>query len=151
MICWRRLLAFVAGAVLVCSALSVAQVDQKMREPGKVIVSIYRVAPGRHLDFLKWEAAREAVDKEAGLTLAQWYVHTNGDSWDFVSVSPERTDAEDKKVEELAKKKGLKTAFAASLEFRSSEVWEWYNDLDRNQRLVLVLDKLKRLAWKQTP
>jgi hypothetical protein len=102
---------------VLCAALASAQAE-KSGEPGKVIVSIYHVAPGKHLDFLKWMAAREAIDKEAGLAPVQWYVHTDGDSWDFVAISPERTDAEDNKLDELAKKKGLKIGFAAALEFR---------------------------------
>ncbi|SRR6266508_6528434 len=114
----KRIAVFVAAVILVAAPLAVAQVQQQAREPGKVIVSLYRVAPGKHLDFLKWMAAREAIDKEAGLTLGHWYVHTDGDSWDFVAISPQRTDAEDKKIEELTKKKGLKTGFPAGLEFR---------------------------------
>jgi hypothetical protein len=115
---WKRIAAFVAGVILVAAPLAVAQMQQHGGEPGKAIVSLYRVAPGKHLDFLKWMAAREAVDKEAGLTLGQWYVHTDGDSWDFVAISPERTEAEARKIDELSKRKGLKTGFPAALEFR---------------------------------
>ena len=115
---WKRIAAFVAGVLLAAAPSAVAQTQQPGGEPGKVIVSIYRVAPGKHLDFLKWMAAREAVDKEAGVTLGHWYVHEDGDSWDFVAISPVLTDAEGKKAEELTKKKGLKTGFPAALEFR---------------------------------
>jgi len=107
-----------AGFMLAATPLAVGQVKETAREPGTVLISIFHLAPGKHLDFLKWQAASEAVDKEAGLTPTQWYVHTDGDSWDFVSITPERTDAEDKKVEELLKKKGLKSGFPAALEFR---------------------------------
>ena len=108
----------VLGLCALTSSLSRAQAPQPSSEPPKVIISIYHVAPGKHLDFLKFQAAGEAIDKEAGLTPAQWYVHENGDSWDFVSITPLRTEAEDKKTEELAKAKGQKTGFAAALEFR---------------------------------
>jgi hypothetical protein len=100
------------------TGFALAQTPQASNEPPRVVVSIYHVAPGKHLDFLKWMASGEAVDKEAGLAPAQWYVHENGDSWDFISITPVRTDAEDKKTEELSKAKGLKTGFAAALEFR---------------------------------
>jgi hypothetical protein len=44
-------------------------------------------------------------------------VHTNGDSWDFVAIAPEPTKAQDAKVDELTRQKGLKTGFAAALAF----------------------------------
>jgi hypothetical protein len=81
-------------------------------------VALYRVAPGKHLDFLKWMAAREAVDKELGIPATQWYMHTNGDSWDFVAIAPALSEAQQAKVDALATKKGLKTGLQASLEFR---------------------------------
>ena len=79
---------------------------------------LIRVAPGKHLEFLKWAAAREAVDKEAGVPASQWYMHTNGDSWDFVSIAPVLSDAQQEKVDAVAKKKGLTTGVQAALEFR---------------------------------
>ena len=118
MTCWKKLSAAVAGAVLLSVTLAVAQTAQKTPEPGKVIVSLYRVAPGKHLEFLKWMAARDAIGKEAGLGSTHWYAHTNGDSWDFMAIAPEPTKEQDAKVDELTKQKGLKTGFAATLELR---------------------------------
>ena len=113
----KKTTVLILAVAVLCAALAFAQAKGP-GEPGKVIVSIYRIAPGKHLDFLKWMAAREALDKEAGVAATQWYVHTNGDSWDFVAIAPQTTDAEDKKLDELAKGKGLKIGFAAALEFR---------------------------------
>lgn len=31
-----------------------------------------------------------------------------------------------------------------------SEIWEWYNDMKDNNRLILILDKIKELVWKET-
>ncbi|GAA4864072.1 hypothetical protein GCM10023332_15260 [Luteimonas vadosa] len=87
--------------------------------PPYSVVSIYRVAPGKHVDFLKWMAAREAVDKEAGVAPTQWYAHQTGDSWDFVGVSPNIDDATADRVDEMARKRGLKVGPTASIEFRS--------------------------------
>ena len=115
---WKKQWAAAAGGVLLGAALAIAQTAPKMAEPGRVIVSLYRVAPGKHLDFLKWEATREAISKEAGVGAVQWYTHTNGDSWDFVAIAPEPTKEQDAKVDELTKQKGLKIEFAAALEFR---------------------------------
>jgi hypothetical protein len=89
------------------------------KEPPEALIGLYRVAPGKHLEFLRWQAAQEAIRKEAGITAAtQWYVHTNGDSWDYMAIAPVLTDEQNAKVDELTIKKGLKTGFKASLEFR---------------------------------
>jgi len=91
---------------------------QEKTEPGRARISIYRVAPGRHLDLLKWLAAREEVAKEAGVPAAQLYAHTDGDSWDYLQVWPITTPEQDRRLDEVATKKGLKVGFAASIEFR---------------------------------
>lgn len=110
--------AIVATLFLATASLVHAQTADKSAEPGKAVVSIYRVAPGKHLDMLKWFAAREAIDKEAGVRPTQWYAHTDGDSWDFIAIGPQLSDADGARVDELSKKKGLKTGFPAALEFR---------------------------------
>ena len=105
------------GLLLAFSAYAQSSTDSK--EPGTVIISIYHVAPGKHLEFLKWMAARDAVNQDAGVGATQWYAHVDGDSWDYVGISPTTNDAQDKKVDEMAKSKGLTTGFKASLEFRT--------------------------------
>lgn len=86
--------------------------------PRRAMISIYHVAPGRHLDFLKWQAQREAVATAAGLPPTQWYRHTDGDSWDYVTIGPVTTEEQDQKVDALAKQRGLTVGFGAGLEFR---------------------------------
>jgi hypothetical protein len=98
---------------------SLAQSAAANKEPAKVIVAIYHVAPGKHLEFLKWMAARDAVSKEAGIGETQWYAHVDGDSWDYISISPATTEAEDDKADEISKSRGLTTGFKSSLEFRT--------------------------------
>ena len=87
-------------------------------EPGHAVVSLYRVAPGKHLELLKWFAAREALEKEVGVKPTQWYMHVDGDSWDFIAIGPELTDEQDARIDELARKKGLKVGLKGALEFR---------------------------------
>ena len=86
------------------------------------MVAIYNVSTGKHLEFLKLMAETEAVTREAGAPATQWYVHHNGASWDYISItplgSPTQQEAMEKKVDELRKKKGLPTGMAASLRFR---------------------------------
>ena len=114
----KRIRIFVSGVVLAAAQIGIAGAADAPTEPGKVIVALYHAAPGKQLDLLKWLAAREAVDKEAGVPATQIYAHTDGDSWDYLAIAPQLSEADSTKVEELAKKKGLKTGFAASLEFR---------------------------------
>jgi hypothetical protein len=47
-------------------------------------------------------------------------VHTNGDSWDSVAIAPEPTKAQDAKVDELTRQKGLKTGLLRLSSFASS-------------------------------
>src|SRR3984893_16276895 len=118
MISPNRFFAFAVGVLMTAVFLVQPQETRVADAPGKALVALYRVAPGKHLEFLKWMAAREAVDKEAGMPATQWYMHTNGDSWDFLAIAPALTEAQQAKVDALATKKGLKTGLQASLEFR---------------------------------
>jgi hypothetical protein len=111
------LAALLLGLLFAFSANAQMAADNK--EPGKVIVSIYHVATGKHLEFLKWMATRDAVSREAGVGDTQWYAHLDGDSWDYVGIAPATTDEQDKKVDEIAAKKGLTTGFKSGLEFRT--------------------------------
>ena len=114
----NRFFVIAVGVLLISASLALPQGSRAADAQGKALVALYRVAPGKHLDFLKWMAAREAVDKELGMPATQWYMHTNGDSWDFVAIAPALTEAQQAKVDALATKKGLKTGLQASLEFR---------------------------------
>lgn len=84
----------------------------------RAIVSIYRIAPGKQLAFLKWQAARDAVDKEVGVPATQWYAHMDGDSWDYIAVAPYVDDATSDRLDAAARKRGLKAGPAAGLEMR---------------------------------
>jgi hypothetical protein len=109
-----------AVALVAASSLLIAapRWTQDKAEPARARISIYRVAPGRHLDLLKWLAAREDVAKEAGVAATQLYAHNDGDSWDYLLIWPITTPDQDRKLDEIAARKGLKIGFAASLEFR---------------------------------
>jgi membrane-bound lytic murein transglycosylase B len=87
-------------------------------DPGRVVVALYYVAPGKHIDFLKWAANQDAVAKEAGVPASQWYAHQDGDSWDYVGIRPVTTPEQDKKTDELMKKRGMKTGLAAGVALR---------------------------------
>jgi hypothetical protein len=106
--------------VMVCAlALAAPRWTPKdKKEPGRARITIYRVAPGKQLDFLKWMAVQDEVAREAGVPTVQLYVHIDGDSWDYVGIAPVTTPEQDLKLDEITVKKGLKTGLPASLEFR---------------------------------
>jgi hypothetical protein len=93
------------------------------KQPPHARVALYRIAPGKQLDFLKWLADQEAIAKEAGVPPSQLYSHTDGDSWDYMQVAPDLSNEQQAKVDEIAKKHGRKTGFPASLEFRTFVAW----------------------------
>lgn len=74
----------------------------------KSIVSIYHVAPGQQVGFLKWLAHQDDMSASAGVARSQLYVHTDGDSWDYVVIYPVTTPAQDDAVDAVAKKMGMK-------------------------------------------
>lgn len=112
-------LTHVLRATLLSAALLVPLASFAQDRGHQAIVSIYRVAPGKQLDFMKWMAAREAVDREAGVQPTQWYAHLDGDSWDYVGISPDPDQATSDKVDGLARKHGLKVGMASGLELRT--------------------------------
>lgn len=85
----------------------------------QAIISIYRIAPGKQLDFIKWMANRDAVDREAGVPATQWYAHLDGDSWDYVAIAPNLDRATSDKSDAAARKHGLKVGMASGLELRT--------------------------------
>lgn len=93
------------------------------KAPPTARIALYRAAPGKQLDFLKWMAENDAIEKEAGVPVSQVYVHTNGDAWDYMQIAPDLTKEQQAKVDEVSKKHGRKTGLQASLEFRTFVVW----------------------------
>jgi hypothetical protein len=111
------LLSFAAPAAYAQTAKSEA------KDPPTARVALYRVASGRQLDFLKWMAETDAIDKEAGVPVSQVYAHTNGDSWDYMQIAPDLTREQQAKVDEVSKRHGRKTGIQAGLEFRTFIAW----------------------------
>lgn len=102
-----------ASGISVTSAL--AQEEQ--------VVSLYRIAPGQQLAFLQFMADGEAAAAEAGVPNPQWYVHHNGDSWDYLSIGPALTDEQNDAVDAASRARGLKTGGQGSMEFRTFVAW----------------------------
>ena len=104
-------------ALFAASVVHAQTANQDTKQP-HARIALYRVAPGKHLDFLKWLADRDAIDKEAGVPASKLYAHTDGDSWDYLQIT-DLSKEQEAKVDEVTRKHGLKTGFAASL--RSEE------------------------------
>lgn len=128
---WFRLTLLLVPALMILTApaarAQTARVEAK--QPPHARVVLYRIAPGKQLDFLKWAATTEANAKEAGVPASQVYAHANGDSWDYMQVAPLLTTEQQARVDEITKKNGGKTGFAASLEFRTFIAWHTDTDV----------------------
>ena len=109
-----RYLSATAAAVTLCLASPAVAA-----EPGKAIVSLYRAAPGQQVALLKWMAQQSRAAQAAGVPESQIYVHTSGDSWDFLVINPQTTAAQDEATDAAARKLGLPTGPKASIEFRT--------------------------------
>lgn len=99
-------LAFAGAAALALSIPTVANAQVA----GRSLVSIYHVAPGQHIGFLKWLDHQDQMAASAGVAKGQLYVHTDGDSWDYVVVYPVTTEAQDAAVDAVATKMGMNPA-----------------------------------------
>jgi hypothetical protein len=99
----RFTLAMTAAAALLI-ALPGAAIGQEAPE---AIVSIYRIANGQQVGFLKWLARQDEMSAVAGIPKSQLYVHTDGDSWDYVVIAPQTTKAQDEALDAAARKMGV--------------------------------------------
>lgn len=89
------------------------------KKPTKMLVEIYRIAPGQHLAFLENIAMADEANRLAGLPPRQLYVHQDGASWDFMLIQPAETPKD--KEEALAaawKKLGLPSGVDYFCDFR---------------------------------
>jgi hypothetical protein len=81
-------------------------------------VSLYHAATGHQEALMRWLADQDRVAASAGVAPGQVYVHTDGDSWDFMVIYPVTTDVQDAAIDAAAKKMGVAYGPRASLEFR---------------------------------
>ena len=87
------------------------------------IVSLYRAAPGQQENLLRWMAQQNRVAVAAGVAPNQLYIHTNGDSWDYMSVAPVTTAAQDDALDAAARKLGVMAGPRVGLELRKYVAW----------------------------
>jgi len=106
-----------AAAAGACAAGTIVYA-QAPASPPRSVVSIYRAAPGQQESLLRWLAAQDRASQAAGLPAGQIYIHTDGDSWDYVGVSPMTTPAQDDAVDAAARKMGMAVGPRRGLELR---------------------------------
>ncbi len=85
----------------------------------EMVVEIYRVAPGKHEEFLRQIALYDQANAEAGLPPRQLFVHQGGASWDFLILQPaNHTDEESEKLDVAFKKLGIPQGAKFFVNFR---------------------------------
>lgn len=92
----RFLLAALALCTSAGSALAAPETPPAAPKPKveKVLIEIYRIAPGLHQAFLEEIARYDEANRRAGLPPRQLYIHSDGADWDFMFIQPARTPAD---------------------------------------------------------
>ena len=93
---------------LLAAVLAFACFGSAFADETEVVIEIYRVAPGKHEEFLRQIALYDQANVEAGLAPRQLYVHSSGASWDFILIQPSGyTDEQNKKLSAAYRKLGV--------------------------------------------
>ena len=79
------LLTALSLVVLVASAPAWAQEDTPAP---RMMIEIYKIAPGQHEAFLREIARYDEANRLAGVPPRQLYVHSDGADWDFILIQP---------------------------------------------------------------
>lgn len=107
-----------AAAAAVSIGMASSALSQAPADPGGATVTLYRAAPGHQVMLLQWLAQQERAAAAAGVPASQLYVHQNGDSWDYLLIAPDLTDAQDDAVDAAAKRLGIPTGPGIGIELR---------------------------------
>ena len=113
-----QLVKYAAAAAAGALAAGSIVYAQAPAAPPRAMVAIYHAAPGQQEALLRWLAAQDRASVAAGLPAGQLYMHTDGDSWDYLGISPTTTPAQDDAVDAAARKLGMATGARRSIEFR---------------------------------
>lgn len=107
-----------AAAVGAAAAGSIVYAQTPPAGPPEAIVSLYQGAPGQQEALLRWFAQQDRVAQAAGVAPGQLYIHTNGDSWDYMVINPVTTPEQDAAMEAAARQMGIPGGPRVSLELR---------------------------------
>lgn len=95
-----RIAAVAALALANPAVLAAQSAPAVAAAPQKMLVEIYRIAPGQHEGFMRLIALFDEANRRAGLPPRQLYVHQDGAGWDFMLIQP--ADVPDDKEAALA-------------------------------------------------
>ena len=84
----KQLIKLAAAAAAGAAAAGSIAYAQMPAQPARSVVTIYRAAPGQQEAPLHWLAAQDRASQAAGLPAGQLYIHTDGDSWDYLGINP---------------------------------------------------------------
>jgi hypothetical protein len=113
-----NMLTRLAAIAAISSLALISSPVAAQQAPGRAIVSLYHAVPGHQEELMRWLADQDRIAAAAGVPTSQVYVHTDGDSWDFMIVQPVTTEAQDAAIEAAAKKLGMMSGPRVALEFR---------------------------------
>lgn len=89
-------------------------------ESKDMLMEIYRIAPGKHEEFLRHIALLDQANAEAGMPPRQLFVHQDGASFDFVILQPaDHTDEQSAKLAAAFKKLGIPGGAKFFVHFRT--------------------------------
>lgn len=110
-----------AAAVFPCGAP--AQTPPAPAPPapvGRKLIEIYRIAPGKHEEFLRAIARLDEANRRAGVPPRELYVHSDGASWDFLLIQDaEYPEGKGDAVVNASREMGLPSGPRFFIEFRS--------------------------------
>ena len=123
-------------------ALGVLATAPALGDSKEMVIEIYRIAPGKHEEFLRQIALFDQANAEAGLPPRQFFVHQGGASWDFLILQPaHHTDEESAKLDAAFKKLGIPQGAKFFVTFRQLIA----EHTDTNVEATTAAEYLKKL------
>lgn len=108
----------IAAAALLAATPAVS--EEAPKPVPRMLVEIYRIAPGQHAAFLVAIAKYDEANRMAGLPPRQLYVHSDGADWDFMLIQPAETPKDKSAALDAAwTKLGLPSGADFFIEFRT--------------------------------
>ena len=103
--------------LLLCGALAG---PPALAESKDMLIEIYKIAPGKHEEFLRHLALLDQANVESGLPPRQLFVHQDGADFDFVLLQPaHHTDEENAKLSAAFKKLNIPGGAKFFVHFRT--------------------------------
>jgi hypothetical protein len=125
-----------------CLALGLLGCAPAWGDSKDMVIEIYRIAPGKHEEFLRQIALYDRANAEAGLPPRQLFVHEGGASWDFLLLQPaHHTDEESAKLDAAFKKLGIPQGAKFFVAFRQLIA----EHTDTNVEATTAAEYLKKL------